>query len=333
MPTVPPTSVPRTTLCDEPLLVPGGHLLGLHTSRTGAPTPDPELDDVDLVSSESGNAVTTAAEDQPPVAASGPGAHAKPRLTLDNIVLHSPSSILGTPFDLSPRFEYPFPEHASAPDPFLSPALSHSSPLPMIVSPLVALGFPVGVAPVGARGYSAMHPRLHACEPPVPPGLAAKKRRTQTADRVRRRASPIRHEITEELKLRAVEDVRMREAMERRQSDETVVSEASTSDIKGSAQSPGVENDAHRGYLAVPGSGLKSTSEVTLVHLSAPTSPAVERLHACSSADHPLTDDSATSPHTPDRNDSEPGMPPSASVPPTTAAAQYASSVGAGMRL
>lgn len=40
----------------------------------------------------------------------------KPHLSLANLSLHSPSSIVGTPFDVEPRFEYPFPPSSGGTD-------------------------------------------------------------------------------------------------------------------------------------------------------------------------------------------------------------------------
>ncbi len=96
----------------------------------------------------------------------------KPRLSLSDLSLHSPSSILGTPFDVSPRFEYPFPisSHSGEQELMLPSSLSSVS------SPLTAFTSSLGYASRReVHSYSPTHPKLLPRDPPVPPGLAKKR--------------------------------------------------------------------------------------------------------------------------------------------------------------
>ena len=108
----------------------------------------------------------------------------KPRLSLTSLSLHSPSSIVGTPFDVSPRFEYPFPpsdgnvepEMPAVPSfmPFTSPfamALSATFGPPSIPPP----SLPPSISRGEARSHSPTHPKLQPRDPPVPPTLAKKR--------------------------------------------------------------------------------------------------------------------------------------------------------------
>ncbi|KAI0775247.1 hypothetical protein BD413DRAFT_471570 [Trametes elegans] len=156
---------------------------------TAGPTPDPDIDDVLLMPVEQGNAVS-----QHSLAREIPQASVKPRIHLDNLSLHSPSSIVGTPIDISPRFEYPFPPVTCSP-PFPSiydfdPGASSFSALPStvaamspVVSPIpISFPFPpiASVLPGRARGetrsFSPTHPRLQPRDPPIPPSLVKKRK-------------------------------------------------------------------------------------------------------------------------------------------------------------
>ncbi|CDO75551.1 hypothetical protein BN946_scf184883.g13 [Trametes cinnabarina] len=189
MPTVPSTCVPRDTF---------GQLQGLsdcEDHRSGGPTPDPDLDGVLLVPVEQGNAVSQGNLDYVPPT---PSISIKPRIDLGSLNLHSPSSIVGTPFDISPRFEYPFPPATSSPpfpslydfDPVMPSFPASASAMSMMPSmpPSVSIPFAVssmatslpGRARVETRGFSPTHPRLQPRDPPVPPSLV-KKRKLQQA--------------------------------------------------------------------------------------------------------------------------------------------------------
>ncbi|KAI8980153.1 hypothetical protein BD414DRAFT_112489 [Trametes punicea] len=123
----------------------------------------------------------------------------KPRIDLSSLNLHSPSSIVGTPFDISPRFEYPFPPATCSP-PF--PSLYDFDPaipsFPSLASSIAAI--PTGVPPMPAsfpfppiatalpgrtrgetRSFSPTHPRLQHRDPPVPPSLVKKRKLNQAS--------------------------------------------------------------------------------------------------------------------------------------------------------
>lgn len=131
----------------------------------------------------------------PPSQASASASTGKPRIDLGSLNLHSPSSIVGTPFDISPRFEYPFPP-ASRPSPYPPsiydfdlgvpsfPGLAaHISALPLI--PKAVPMPPLAVHPGNARGetrsFSPTHLKLQARDPPVPPSLVKKRKLTKPA--------------------------------------------------------------------------------------------------------------------------------------------------------
>ncbi|CCM04326.1 uncharacterized protein FIBRA_06497 [Fibroporia radiculosa] len=260
MPTVPSTSVLASSFDNDQPLILASAPFSLQDESSG-PTPDPELDDVVLVPQEQGNAVT--ATHHIPLASHQP---IKPHLSLENLVLHSPSSgIVGTPFDLSPRFEYPFPDGAEFPD-----SLPSSVSLPNLTSPFTMLGLPMFLPPSlplstfprprpDTRGYLSTHPKLHVREPPVPPSLAKKRR-------IVRDQSPSRHgslSLGLTAGQRLVQDAHKRSvSLERRLSDETVVSDSSADGrIK-----PSVYLKEHlTPFVANPSLTLKSSSEVTLV--------------------------------------------------------------------
>ncbi|KAH9902988.1 hypothetical protein C8Q73DRAFT_785597 [Cubamyces lactineus] len=190
MPTVPSQCVPvdsYSSLSEAAIFGVGAD------ERVAGPTPDPDTDDVVLVPVEQGNAVSQELpENAPPRSSVKPG-----RIDLGNLHLHSPSSIVGTPFDISPRFEYPFPPTTCSPpfpsffefDPLMSsfpyPALSGSySSAPPVVSPVSMPSYPLPPIAVGLSGrtraetrmFSPTHPRLQPRDPPVPPSLAKKRR-------------------------------------------------------------------------------------------------------------------------------------------------------------
>ncbi|OBZ72061.1 hypothetical protein A0H81_08031 [Grifola frondosa] len=163
----------------------------------GSPTPDPDLDDVVLVAVDNGNVVTSSSDLQPP-AHTNPSV--KPHISLDNLSLHSPSSIVGTPFELSPRFEYPFPlsSEMETDTTLSSPLSTLSSPLTPLNNPLAFTipfttglpSFPLSSAPrhrSELHSHSPTHPKLHPRDPPVPPGLVKKRRTIMGSTEVRGR--------------------------------------------------------------------------------------------------------------------------------------------------
>ncbi|KAI9057344.1 hypothetical protein FKP32DRAFT_1681704 [Trametes sanguinea] len=191
MPTVPSTCVSRDAFDRVPVLSDASILSPDH--HTGGPTPDPDTDDVVLVPVEQGNAVSHDPLDHVP-----PAPSMKPRIDLGSLNLHSPSSIVGTPFDISPRFEYPFPPATCSPpfpsvyefDPVMPffPALASAMSMPCVPPPV---SIPFAVSPIAAslpgrtrvetRGFSPTHPRLQPRDPPVPPSLVRKRRLHQPA--------------------------------------------------------------------------------------------------------------------------------------------------------
>lgn len=98
----------------------------------------------------------------------------KPHLSLANLSLHSPSSIVGTPFDVEPRFEYPFPPSSGGTD---GDSISrHGS---MHLSPTFSpVTFAPSSLPLSRGEVRTVSLKLQARDPPVPPGLAKKKRNT-----------------------------------------------------------------------------------------------------------------------------------------------------------
>ncbi|KAI0703800.1 hypothetical protein BC835DRAFT_1410531 [Cytidiella melzeri] len=107
----------------------------------------------------------------------------KPHLCLSNLSLHSPHSFVGTPFDVSPRFEYPFPPTTGRDTGIITPSPARHpttttpfAPTSLYVHGTVTLGqSPLALNRPG-RSFSPTHPKLATRDAPVPPGLAAKKR-------------------------------------------------------------------------------------------------------------------------------------------------------------
>nr|VWO95159.1 Fork-head domain-containing protein [Ganoderma boninense] len=182
MPTIPSTSVPLDPLTSVALpeldFFSGERLVD-------GPTPDPDDDDVIFVQPESGMISQDTLSQCPPQAIAKPH-----NVDPASLILHSPSSIIGTPFDPSPRFEYPFPS-AEAPTDVVQelhpivPSFHLISPVPAFPSIMPPLPLPgplplstVTVPPVKlrpkTRNFSPTHPKLQARDPPVPPGLKQK---------------------------------------------------------------------------------------------------------------------------------------------------------------
>ncbi|KAH9939495.1 hypothetical protein B0H21DRAFT_35772 [Amylocystis lapponica] len=235
MPTVPSTCRSLSSLADEGFIV--SRLDSHIPDDRGRPTPDPELDDMVLIPADTGDAVSSSDQELPlpPVHSDHP---AKPHITLENLILHSPSSIVGTPFDLSPRFEYPFPSSPSEPNMFMPYSASlHNIPSLLDVGFATSLStatLPLSAGPrtrADPRGYSPTHPKLHPRDPPVPPGLAKKRRITGAiaSARARPRGDSVPLPGADGRDARwprpSAEAVRLKRAsLERTSSDETVVS-------------------------------------------------------------------------------------------------------------
>lgn len=273
MPTVPSACVPVSSFDDE-----GRVGLPIRVSEVisdyghSSPTPDPELDDVVLV--QTASAVSTVrnafgsfeqcirqsllqtSSNQPPAHINtrpmSDGRSNKPRLNLSDIQLHSPSSIVGTPFDVSPRFEYPFPSEGSlsSDNLFFSPSATNSlmSPLSFyesLSSISSAPSLPLATVPRARepRPHPSTHPKLQHRDPPVPPSLAAKKRWStgppQTHGRPRGASAGTDSELVERPKLERMISTE-RKSLEWRRDSGTFVDEPESleSPSKGQ-QSPG----------------------------------------------------------------------------------------------
>jgi len=99
--------------------------------------------------------------------------------------LHSPTPIVGTPFDVKANYEYPFPanhdHHPSSSVPTIpSPILTSRPPSAgslLSGSPPPHILKSTSPPPVSASyTYSHTHPKMRSREPPVPPGLITKRR-------------------------------------------------------------------------------------------------------------------------------------------------------------
>ncbi|KZT20444.1 hypothetical protein NEOLEDRAFT_1140731 [Neolentinus lepideus HHB14362 ss-1] len=179
MPTVPSVPVTPSSHSDIPS-VPSPS--ASDRDAVAGPTPDPDTDDVLL-------AVT-------PCDPEGPaGRDSQPRRipSLSNLVLHSPSSILGTPLDPTARFEYPFPSPSDGPSPSSSPDTDlpryyyhyHSPVFPLLTAAVFAL-----IPPALSRPRKRPKPR----DPPVPPRLAGRSSQNTNIssgdEKQRRHSSP-----------------------------------------------------------------------------------------------------------------------------------------------
>ncbi|KAH9945436.1 uncharacterized protein BXZ73DRAFT_96424 [Epithele typhae] len=189
MPAVPSSAVPLNAFVDLSYLP--------DSSPYDGPTPDPDSDDLFLLPTSDGAAVSQYVLAQvPSTSAQGP-ALCKPRLELASLVLHSPSSIIGTPFDLSPRFEYPFPpavleaalsarahpalviDKGSPPRPpaYASALSAFTHPLP---PPLPLASSDPPVPPKAKAHKRSFSPKYPAKDPPMPPGLAKRRQMNRT---------------------------------------------------------------------------------------------------------------------------------------------------------
>jgi len=111
-----------------------------------------------------------------------------------NIPLHSPTPIVGTPFDVTANYEYPFPpdhdhhHHPSSSVPTIPSPILTSRP-PSTGSQHLLSGSPpphivksISPPPVSASyTFSLTHLKMRSREPPVPPGLITKRRRISEA--------------------------------------------------------------------------------------------------------------------------------------------------------
>ncbi|TFK50150.1 hypothetical protein OE88DRAFT_1809163 [Heliocybe sulcata] len=185
---------------------------GMSGYAVAGPTPDPETDDVVLVAGESCGPVGSAGRDlegnEESMSTSQMVRRPRRLPSLSGLVLHSPTSIVGTPLDPTTRFEYPFPPNESTSpdmDAYYSPPLVYSPSLSPGPSQARFFNFPVPAAPLltptlttavfttnqptlslppfhfsslPSRGSKKQpqHPRLSPkpTEPPIPPRLAQK---------------------------------------------------------------------------------------------------------------------------------------------------------------
>jgi hypothetical protein len=97
-----------------------------------------------------------------------------------NIPLHSPTPIVGTPFNVNANFEYPFPpdQDSSGPTPSSTSRPPSAGSLHFLSSsPLPHRAKSISPPPVSASyTYSPAHPKMRSREPPIPPGLITKRR-------------------------------------------------------------------------------------------------------------------------------------------------------------
>lgn len=177
MPTLPPTFV---SLDSDDELFHHPAVVADVADSLSSPTPDPDLDDGVLVSVVTGDGVgAITSPDSLAHSVAAKPTSLKPRLDLSDLSLHSPSSILGTPFDVSPRFEYPFPPSSSSAEPdalptSLNPITSpFLAPFPAVFLPTLPSSMPFSRPE--ARCHSPTHPKLQPRDPPVPPTLAKKR--------------------------------------------------------------------------------------------------------------------------------------------------------------
>ncbi|KAI0734180.1 hypothetical protein C8Q72DRAFT_453197 [Fomitopsis betulina] len=211
MPTVPPTFVHNDHLGQT---VPGpapfsiGSFFDQDRDDTASgPTPDPDVEDFTI--EPNGNAVTEIGPPAHSSAAALTGSHqtSPPSSSpcncpsLGSLSLNSPSAaIIGTPFDLSPRFEYPFPSassttavasvfdhdgfpyhyghpllgaygHGHLPDWAGYPVSSSAPDLSSIAAPPPRRHWAPGS---GFQRSGPIHPKLRIGEPPIPPSLSKK---------------------------------------------------------------------------------------------------------------------------------------------------------------
>lgn len=171
MPTLPPTFV---SLDSDDELFHHPAVVADVADSLSSPTPDPDLDDGVLVSVVTGDGVgAITSPDSLAHSVAAKPTSLKPRLDLSDLSLHSPSSILGTPFDVSPRFEYPFPPSSSSAEPdalptSLNPITSpFLAPFPAVFLPTLPSSMPFSRPE--ARCHSPTHPKLQPRDPPVPP--------------------------------------------------------------------------------------------------------------------------------------------------------------------
>ncbi|KAK0204419.1 hypothetical protein DFS33DRAFT_1382302 [Desarmillaria ectypa] len=109
----------------------------------------------------------------------------KPRLTVPmmpvpgqaELTLHSPSTIIGTPFDIdSPRFEYPFPESSSCPTETLHSLTSAASSISSLAFLQSSLNHDIpALLPVRTK--------VRTDTIPIPPGLVEKRHRWSLNER------------------------------------------------------------------------------------------------------------------------------------------------------
>lgn len=180
MPTVPPTFI---SLDDPHDIVASIGVISDAGDISSSPTPDPDTDDgvlVPVVTGDGVGAVTSSSSLSLDEQVHREGF--KHRLCLSDLTLHSPSSIVGTPFDVSPRFEYPFPpsDSSSEIDISSSPAF-HAMTQTYMPYPPGSFGAhshyysPPMPSSRSERSYSPTRPKRLLRDPPIPPSLAKKR--------------------------------------------------------------------------------------------------------------------------------------------------------------
>lgn len=98
-----------------------------------------------------------------------------------NIPLRSPTLIMGTPFDVTVNYEYPFPlDHPPSTVPTISsptmqlPSASSQHLLSSSLPPHVAKS--ISPPPIsGSYSHSLTHPKMQSPEPPIPPGIITRR--------------------------------------------------------------------------------------------------------------------------------------------------------------
>ncbi|KAK0214062.1 hypothetical protein IW262DRAFT_1408355 [Armillaria fumosa] len=113
------------------------------------------------------------------------------------LTLHSPSQIIGTPFDVeSPRFEYPFPESSSSPKEPLSNIASAASSISSLQSPLNHIT-PIHLLQPDIPVLQPARTKVRTEMIPIPPGLVEKRHRWSIGERKTSDDSSKRDQVSE----------------------------------------------------------------------------------------------------------------------------------------
>ncbi|KAK0470254.1 uncharacterized protein EV420DRAFT_1499353 [Desarmillaria tabescens] len=102
------------------------------------------------------------------------------------LTLHSPSTIIGTPFDVeSPRFEYPFPESSSRPTETLHSLVSAASSISSLASLQSPLNHitPIHLPQPDIPALLPVRTKVRTETIPIPPGLVEKRHRWSLGER------------------------------------------------------------------------------------------------------------------------------------------------------